>query len=93
MDALFLALATQDTHCRVDYVNALTCGNLETILVEDLVGEYAPELRIVRVVEEPRVGRELATDWTAIRRLLRKCVIADDVRRLAQRKSDERGHG
>ena len=54
MDALLLALATEDTHCRVDDVNALTCGDLETILVEDLVGENAAELRIVRVVEEPR---------------------------------------
>eukprot|EP00966_Prymnesium_polylepis_P297189 6866655-Prymnesium_polylepis.1 len=66
MNALLLALATQDTHCRVDDVNALTCGDLETVLVDDLVGEYAPELRIVRIVVEPRVGGELATDWTVI---------------------------
>ena len=93
MDALLLALATEDAHCRVDDVNALTCGNLATILVEDLVGENAAELRIVRVVEEPRVGCELATDWTVIGRSLRECVVAVNVRRLAQRKSDERGHG
>jgi hypothetical protein len=96
MDALLIALATEDAHwhCRVDDVNALTCSDLETILVvDDLVGEYAAELRIVRVVEEPRVGCELATDWTVIRRSLRECVVAVDVRRLAQRKSDERGHG
>ena len=93
MDALLLALATEDAHCRVDDVNALTCGDLETILVEDLVGENAAELRIVRVVEEPRVGCELATDWTVIRRSLRECVVAVNVRGLVQRKSDERGHG
>eukprot|EP00966_Prymnesium_polylepis_P031091 723226-Prymnesium_polylepis.1 len=92
MNALLIALATQDTHCRIDDVNALTCSDLETILVDDLVGEDAPELRIVRVVVEPRVGCELATDWTVIRRSLRGCVIAVDVRRLAQRKSDEWGH-